>query len=174
MSITNKTEVWLRGPLPDVHPALQPVVHALLQAQEEVNELVKDFPDDMLWQKPAGCASVAFHLQHMSGVLDRLLMYADGKLLSALQLQALDIEGKNGAEEITVVLLLEAFNNQVAKSIEQIKQVDAGSLFETRGVGRAQITSTVIGLLVHAAEHTMRHLGQLLVTVRVLQLQKKA
>jgi len=35
-------------------------------------------------------------------------------------------------------------------------------------VGRQQIPSTVIGLLVHAAEHTMRHLGQLLVTVKIL------
>jgi len=35
-------------------------------------------------------------------------------------------------------------------------------------VGRAQLPSTVIGLLVHAAEHTMRHTGQLMVTVRFL------
>jgi uncharacterized damage-inducible protein DinB len=32
------------------------------------------------------------------------------------------------------------------------------------------LPSTVLGLLVHAAEHTMRHVGQLLVTVRVQKL----
>jgi uncharacterized damage-inducible protein DinB len=38
-----------------------------------------------------------------------------------------------------------------------------------RFVGRAKLPSTVLGLLVHAAEHTMRHTGQLLVTVQVLR-----
>ena len=39
---------------------------------------------------------------------------------------------------------------------------------EVREVGRDRIPSTVGGLIFHAAEHTQRHLGQLLVTVRVL------
>ena len=29
-------EVWLRGPLPDVIPELQPVAHSLLQVREEI------------------------------------------------------------------------------------------------------------------------------------------
>ena len=41
---TNSPEVWLRGPLPDVPALLQPAAHALLQAREEINELLKDFP----------------------------------------------------------------------------------------------------------------------------------
>jgi uncharacterized damage-inducible protein DinB len=44
-------------------------------------------------------------------------------------------------------------------------------LLQPRGVGRAQLPSTVLGLLFHAAEHTQRHVGQLLVTVRVLRAQ---
>jgi len=35
-------------------------------------------------------------------------------------------------------------------------------------VGRKRIPSNVIGLLFHTAEHTQRHTGQLLVTVKVL------
>lgn len=42
------------------------------------------------------------------------------------------------------------------------------SLLEPRSVGRAQLPSTLLGLLVHAAEHTQRHVGQLLVTARIL------
>jgi uncharacterized damage-inducible protein DinB len=42
-------------------------------------------------------------------------------------------------------------------------------LTEHRAVGRAQLPSTVLGLLFHAAEHTMRHTGQLLVTAKVVQ-----
>ena len=32
-----------------------------------------------------------------------------------------------------------------------------------------KLPSTKLGLIVHAAEHTQRHVGQLLVTVRVLR-----
>ena len=168
MSAINKAEVWLRGPLPGILPALQPVAHALLQAQEELNEMMKGFPDELLWQGPAGAASAGFHLQHMTGVLDRLFTYAKGKMLSAEQLQALAAEGKP-SQNASVNLLVQQFNEQGGRAMAQLTRTLPGELFETRGVGRAQIPSTVMGLLVHAAEHTMRHLGQLLVTVKVVK-----
>jgi uncharacterized damage-inducible protein DinB len=169
MPAINKAEVWLRGPLPGILPALQPVAHALLQAEEELNEMMKGFPDELLWQGPAGAASAGFHLQHMTGVLDRLFTYAKGKMLSAEQLLALAAEGKPPQQNASVNLLVQQFNEQTGRAIAQLTQTLPGELFETRGVGRAQIPSTVMGLLVHAAEHTMRHLGQLLVTVKVVK-----
>ena len=72
-------EVWLRGPLKNVPGLLQPVAHALLQAKEELNKMLASFPENKLWLQPAGVASVAFHLQHIPGVLDRLFTYAAGK-----------------------------------------------------------------------------------------------
>ena len=42
-------EVWLRGPVTGVPAPLQPVAHAVLQAQEEVRALVQGFPDSLLW-----------------------------------------------------------------------------------------------------------------------------
>lgn len=51
----------------------------------------------------------------------------------------------------------------------QLRSTPEASLTEVRGVGRAQLPSTVLGLLFHAAEHTQRHVGQLLVTARVVQ-----
>jgi hypothetical protein len=36
-------------------------------------------------------------------------------------------------------------------------------------VGRAQLPSTVFGCLVHGAEHSMRHVGQLSVTARIVR-----
>ena len=161
-------EVWLRGPLPDVPPLLQPIAHALLQAQEELHEYLNDFPDSLLWQRPAGVASIAFHLQHLTGVLNRIFTYARGESLSETQMQALKAEGIENSE-ITVQQLIEAFNQQVEKAINQLKSTDEASLTEVRGVGRAKIPSTVIGLLFHAAEHTTRHLGQLLVTSKVVR-----
>lgn len=170
MSVVNKTEVWLRGPLPGVLPALQPVAHALLQAREELNDVMSAFPGRLLWKRPAGVASVAFHLQHMTGVLDRLLTYAHAQMLSAAQLQYISEEGKE--QPVTVNELVQQFNRQVDKALDQIKNTAVTTLFETRAVGRAQIPSTVMGLMVHAAEHTMRHLGQLLVTVKIIQSQE--
>lgn len=168
MQVTDKEEVWLRGPLTGITPALQPAAHALLQAREELNALMQGFQDALLWQRPAGLASAGFHLQHMSGVLDRLFTYAKGQQLSKIQLNQLAAEAKPGSAEDNIGYLVQRFNEQVNKSIEQLSNTSASELFEARGVGRAQLPSTVIGLLMHAAEHTMRHLGQLLVTVRVV------
>ncbi len=164
----SKLEVWLRGPLPDIPPLLQPVAHALLQAEEELSEYLSDFPDDLLWQRPAKVASVAFHLQHLAGVLDRIFTYARGESLTEMQMQNLKSEGVENTE-ITVQQLIEGFNKQVEKAIFQLKNTDEATLAEVRGVGRAKIPSTVIGLLFHAAEHTTRHLGQLLVTSKVVK-----
>jgi hypothetical protein len=167
MSAKDKREVWLRGPLPNMPSLLQPVAHALLQAREEVETLMSDFPEDKLWEKPVGVASPGFHLQHLSGVLDRLFTYAKGELLSELQMQSLAKEGQPSEE--TKALLIENFRAQVDKALEQLRSTSETQLTQPRGVGRSQIPSTVIGLYTHAAEHTMRHLGQLLVTVRVLR-----
>lgn len=160
-------EVWLRGPLNDIPSLLQPVGHALLQAREEVNELMQSFPDQLLWIKPAGVASVGFHLQHLSGVLDRLFSYAEGKILTEQQLAALKAEGVPHQTKTNAAELIHRFNEQVDKALATLKDNNESTLTAFRGVGRAQLPSTVIGLLFHAAEHTMRHLGQLIVTVKV-------
>ena len=164
-----KSEVWLRGPIPGIPALLQPVAHALLQAREEVNDLMQGFPDPLLWERPAGVASVGFHLQHLSGVADRLFTYARGEALDDIQLKALASEKEPpypgcGAEE-----LINRFNQQVNNCIEQLKTTKEQTLTEPRSVGRARLPSNVIGLLVHSAEHTFRHVGQLLVTVRMVK-----
>ncbi|HWZ04463.1 MAG TPA: DinB family protein [Mucilaginibacter sp.] len=161
-------EVWLRGPLEDIPGLLQPVAHALLQAREEINQLMVGFPDELLWEKPAGLASPGFHMQHLTGVLDRLFTYAKQEQLNETQLAYLKAEGKPGETLIYVDDLVKAFDQQVDKAIAQLKKTNEAFLTETRGVGRIMLPSTVIGLYVHAAEHTMRHTGQLLVTVKVL------
>jgi hypothetical protein len=165
----DKKEVWLRGPSPGIPPLLQPVAHTILQARNEINRYMSDFPEIFLWVKPSGMASPGFHLQHISGILDRLFTYARGESLNEQQFTYLSNEGKEPEKECSVNQLLEALNQQVNKAIQQLSTTDEASLTEVRGVGRAQIPSTVIGLLVHAAEHTMRHTGQLLVTTRLLK-----
>jgi len=160
-------EFWLQGPVEDVPGLLQPIAHALLQARFEVTELVRPFPEELLWERPAGLASVGFHLEHLSGVLDRLFTYARGEALDIDQLKWLKQEGqREGAPSKET--LIARFGAQVDLALAQLKQTDPQILTAPRAVGRARIPSTLIGLLFHAAEHTMRHTGQLLVTVRVL------
>jgi len=165
----NLPEVWLRGPLPAVPPLLQPVAHALLQAREEVTVLLAGFPAARLAERPLGLASVGFHLRHLTGVLDRTFTYARGAALSETQLAYLAAEGQPPTHEGAVAELVQLFAGQLDKSLAQLAATPESSLAEWRGVGRAQMPSTVIGLLVHAAEHTTRHVGQLLVTARLVQ-----
>ena len=171
MAADKKQEVWLRGPLDNIPPLLQPVAHALLQAREEINELMIGFPEILLWVKPMGMASAGFHLQHLTGVIGRLFTYARGEALSQRQLDYLKSEGKPPEKEYTINDLVGRFNKQVDKALKQLSQVDETTLTDVRGVGRAQLPSTVIGLYTHTAEHTMRHLGQLLVTVGILKVK---
>jgi len=161
-------EVWMRGPIAGLNPLLQPVAHAILQAREEVNLMMINFPDELIWKKPAGVASVAFHLQHLSGVLDRLFTYANNQLLNEDQLELLALESVD-TQFLTVKGLLTRFNNQVNKALTQLKNIDEKTLLEPRGLGRKQIPTNVLGLIFHAAEHTQRHVGQLFVTLSILK-----
>lgn len=164
---TNLPEVWLRGPVAGVPPLLQPVAHALLEAVEEVKKITQDFPDELLWKRPSDVASAGFHLRHLTGVLDRLGTYALGKQLSEEQLNDLVAEGKETA--VATHELVHRFEQKVAAIIQQLQHTDEAVLTDHRSVGRKALPSTVMGLLFHAAEHTMRHVGQLLVTVKVVR-----
>ncbi|MGB3851156.1 MAG: DinB family protein [Tunicatimonas sp.] len=169
MADNQQEEVWLRGPVAGVPALLLPVAHALRQAQEEVHTYTHGFPTELLNERPAGLASVGFHLQHLRGVLDRLFTYARGEALTETQLEELRTEGQTPQ---TVEDLVKDFDHQVERSIRQLQHTPKASLTDAREVGRAQLPSTVLGLLFHAAEHTMRHVGQLLVTIRILRSER--
>ncbi len=169
----DRREAWQRGPVPGVPALLQPVAHALIQTRDELTALSAGLPDAVLWARPAGVASPGFHLRHVSGVVDRLFTYARGEQLSEGQRRSLAAEteatreGYAGNGTDTAESLAAAFAAQVERALEQLRLTDESHLTDGRGVGRAQLPSTVLGLLSHAAEHTQRHLGQFLVTVRV-------
>ncbi|HEY5407155.1 MAG TPA: DinB family protein [Ginsengibacter sp.] len=167
--MADKREVWQRGPLENMPILLQPIAHALLQAQEEVNEMMIGFPENLLWEKPFGVASPAFHLQHLTGVLDRLFTYAKKQPLSSQQLERLSIEGNQTQTSSSMTELIDLFNKQVDISIHELRNIKTDTITETRTIGRKLIPTTLIGLYVHAAEHTMRHTGQLLVTITILK-----
>ena len=167
MKYSVQPEYWLRGTVDQVPVLLQPVAHALLQVRAEVNSMMEGFREDLLWVKPSGVAAPGFHLQHIRGVVDRLFTYARGESLSEMQMEWLNGEGKN--ESALLQEFLNGLNDQIDTALDQLRNTDPATLTDIRYVGRKRIPSTVIGLLSHAAEHSMLHTGQLLVTVRVAE-----
>ena len=125
------------------------------------------FDDAHLWVRPAGRASVAFHLQHIAGVIDRLFTYALAKPLSEAQFEYLRAEGQE-MSDVRSTELVAAFAKQVDAAVAQLKETDEAMLTDARYLGRKRIPTTLMGLLFHAAEHTMRHVGQLFVTVKLI------
>lgn len=160
-------EYWLSGPIPDVPPLLQPAAHALLQSVCEVKTYLTGFPEEKLWKTPFGRASVGFHIRHMTGVVDRMLTYAKEKVLTEEQFLFLRNEG-NGQNAPSSSVLISDFEKKVNEALAYFKTTSESALTEERFVGRKKLPSTVIGLLFHAAEHSQRHAGQLLVTVSAL------
>ena len=156
-------EVWMRGPVEGIPPLLQPVAHALLQVGEELPRHLTGFRDEWLWISPGNKASTGFHLQHMAGVIDRLFTYARNEMLNDQQLARLALEGNKNAA-LSVEQLIGLFNREVERALVQLRQTDIQELTDIRHIGRKRIPTTLMGLLFHAAEHTMRHNGQLLVT----------
>lgn len=161
----SEPEVWMRGPVEGVPPLLQPVAHSLLQAREEVERLLDGMAADVLW-RASGAASIGFHVRHAVGSLDRLFTYARGAMLSSAQLQVLAQESAPDPD-LTAGELIAAFDAAVTRAVDELSGIDAATLTDARGVGRAKLPSTVGGLLFHAAEHTLRHVGQAITTARL-------
>jgi uncharacterized damage-inducible protein DinB len=167
MANTSRVEVWMRGPVPGIPALLQPVAHSLLQSREEVDAVVPGLTSDQLWARPFGIASIGFHVRHAAGSLDRLFTYARGEQLSPAQRQALAVEGEPDLSDESGARLQAQFHEAVERALAQLRATHESTLLEFRGIGRAQLPSTVLGLLFHAAEHTQRHMGQAVTSARV-------
>jgi uncharacterized damage-inducible protein DinB len=167
--MANQPEVWLRGPIAGVPALLQPVAHSLLQCREEVSALLPAVSNEQLFARPGGAASTGYHVRHAIGSLDRLFTYARGETLSSEQMMALKAEGATDSAPDAAARLAAGFDQAVENALSQLRATDDRTLLDARSVGRAQLPSTVIGLLFHAAEHTQRHMGQMVTTTKVLR-----
>jgi uncharacterized damage-inducible protein DinB len=158
-------EPWLRGPLHDVHPLLQPLFFSFAQVREDLAQHVAGLTRDQLW-RICEAASVGFHLKHLAGSVDRLTTYLLGQQLTATQLAALRQE-QSGKEDVEA--LLRVVDETLSRAEAQIRSIDPRSMFEPRAIGRKQLPTTVLGLLVHISEHTQRHLGQAITTAKIVR-----
>ena len=162
-------EAWLTGPVDGVPPLLQPVAHALMNALEQMKEAVTGLDSTQLSARPGGAASIAYHVTHAAGSLDRLFTYARGESLSDVQRAALRKESVVESNTVTAAGLVEELEHAVERAMAQLRNTSEHVLLEQRGVGRAQLPSTVLGLLFHGGEHTARHAGQIVTTARIVR-----
>lgn len=160
---------WLRGAMDGVPALLQPVAHALVDADEDVQKFVPPLSAHELAARPGGAASVGYHVTHAIGSLDRLFTYARGEALNEAQLKSLAAEKTMDVSAFTPEQLSADFAAAVQKAHAQLRSTSEGELLAKRLVGRAQLPSTTLGLLVHAAEHTARHVGQIVTTAKIVK-----
>ena len=164
----DKPEAWLRGPVDGIDAMLMPAAHALIQAREDVEALVARVPEARVWERPGGAASIGFHVRHLGGALDRLLTYARGEALSDVQRAALKGEGVPGDPPAPLADVVRDTGAIIDRSLASLRGLTREQLLEPRLVGRAQLPSTVLGLIFHAAEHCTRHAGQAVTTAKIL------
>ena len=157
-------EPWLRGPLPGVHTLLAPTLSAFAQAREAIARWTAGLTDDEIWSRPHGVEPVGFHLRHIAGSVERLTAYIAGRQLTSEQLEAIrhEMDSDRGR-----TMLLDDVSQSLHRSEQVICALDPAGFEQARGVGRKQLPTTVIGLVVHLAEHTQRHVGELIVTAKL-------
>ncbi len=162
---TPSVEPWLRGTHTDVPAAGRAVLHALELAWEDIGKWTDGLTDIEVHARPLGLPSIAFHLRHIARSVDRILTYAEGGQLATEQLAALKAE-QTGVE--TLAELLAEFERSFASAVVRIRSVAGQDLDAFRGVGRKQLPTSAGGALVHVADHTQRHTGQIVTTCKVL------
>jgi uncharacterized damage-inducible protein DinB len=164
-------EVWLRGAVEGYHPLVLPMAHSLLQVREDIWRLVRTVPAEQVWLRPGGAASIGFHVRHIGGALDRLLTYARDEALSEAQRHAMLREEDPGDPPMSFEEVARGADVSLERALAQLRDTPPAALLDARRVGRAGLPSTVLGLLVHVAEHSTRHAGQAVTTALILKSQ---
>jgi len=161
-------EPWLRGTLSEVAAVPRGVLHALELAAEDSERWCNGLSDEQMNQRPVQMAPIAFHLRHIARSMDRLLTYAEGSQLNDRQIAELASEMSPGATQKELFTELHA---AMTLSTTRIRKLASADLEAKRTVGRNKLPSTLGGLLVHIADHTQRHVGQVITTAKIVREQ---
>jgi hypothetical protein len=159
-------EPWMRGTHANLDPVLRAVIHGLELAEEDVARWCDGLNDAEMFARPCGVAPVAFHLRHIARSLDRLLTYAENRVLSEAHLGALRTEM---SVEGSAADVLAEFHEALRIAKQRMVMFAPESVAEPRGIGRELLPTTVAGLLIHCAEHTSRHVGQVVTTAKIVR-----
>lgn len=163
------TEPWLRGTHTDVPAAGRAVLHALELALDDLTKWTAGLTDAEVHAQPLSLPSIAFLLRHIAGSVDRILTYAEGGQLSAEQLAALKAEKDDEGKQETLAELLSEVERSLSAAADRIRVLAPADLDTPRAVGRKQMPTSIGGALIHVADHTQRHVGQVVNTAKVLR-----
>jgi uncharacterized damage-inducible protein DinB len=161
-------EPWLRGTHTEVPAVARAVLHALDLALDDLTKWTEGLTDAEVHAQPLGLTSIGFHLRHIAGATDRILTYAEGEQLSEAQLAKLKFEQSGGGSGTLVELLL-VVKASFGQAAERIRELASANFDTPRGVGRKQLPTSIGGALIHVADHTQRHVGQVVTTAKVLR-----
>ena len=142
-----------------------PVFFSFAQVREDLAKHTTGLSTEEVWCW-VGKSSIGFHLKHLAGSVDRLTTYLTGAPLSPAQLEFLNREHDAGAQ---LSELLELVERTLSASEKILLRIEPASLFDARTVGRRALPTTVLGLIVHIAEHTQRHLGQIVTLSQIVR-----
>ena len=145
---------------------LRPILFSLDQSMQDLRHWTSGISDAEIWARPHGLAPLGFQIRHIAGSVDRLYSYCLAEKLSEEQMAFLQREMEPGTHLEDLLKDVETVFEKVAHGV---RTMAISTINDHRGVGRKQLPTTVIGLLIHIAEHTQRHVGQAIVTARVLK-----
>jgi uncharacterized damage-inducible protein DinB len=158
-------EPWLRGTYTDVPAVGRAVLHALELGLDDLKKWTAGLADAEVHSRPLDLPSLAFHLRHIAGSVDRILSYAEGNQLTVEQLAVLKSEQVG---EETLAELLAGVEASFSNAAERVRVLATADFNTFRGVGRKQLPTSIGGALIHVADHTQRHVGQAVTTAKVL------
>ncbi len=159
-------EPWLRGTHPEVPAVCRAILHALELALDDLTKWTDGLTDAEVHTQPLGLPSIAFHLRHIARSTDRILTYAEGNQLTSEQLSALKAEQSG---EASLAVLLAEVEVSFSNADDRIRVLATANFDTFRGVGRKQLPTSIGGAIIHVADHTQRHTGQIVTTSKVLK-----
>ncbi|HMG87054.1 MAG TPA: DinB family protein [Terracidiphilus sp.] len=159
-------EPWLRGTHADVPAVGRAVLHAFDLALDDITKWTGGLNDLEVHVQPLGLPALSFHLKHIARSTDRLLTYAEGGQISSDQLALLKSE-QTGCE--TLAELLSEVETSFSNAADRVRVLATADFNTFRGVGRKQLPTSIGGALVHVADHTQRHVGQVVTTAKVIK-----
>jgi uncharacterized damage-inducible protein DinB len=163
------TEPWLRGTLSNIPPVQRALLHSLEMAEEDTAKWCRGLDEKELLARPFNLPSVAFQLRHIARSLDRFCTYAEGTPLSPEQFAALNSELEASGNKDSIFRELEESLNRTRNRLPGIVRQPPDLPVS---IGRKALPTTLTGLLIHAAEHTQRHVGQAITTAKLIVSQR--
>ena len=160
-------EPWLSGTITGTHPVLAALLYCFQHARQDLDQWTRGFSDEQMWRKVGDVAPVGFHIRHIAGSVDRLITYANNGSLDETQLKELRSEQESQGQSRDDLFAL--FDGKLAHAAEMVRGIDPSTLADIREIGRKKVPVPLGVLLVHISEHTQRHVGEAIVTAKIVR-----